>query len=210
MSSISLDSTLDEDHLRYAVVEWEWVWFDWVSNVPKPDGAMLSAMFQKLLEIDLMSCFSHAFTCRHLEEVVYEARLSFDTLVKGYGNPLIPSNLLLYDIDSNPLAQPAVTHVRACCEAAILHLLDAYHPYTNHYNPSFYFLTFLSIHNLIPGEVPAEAWNSKKVVCALKRLKQGSMEHFHELTGELRGKVTNIADILDIDMEDIETAIASI
>ncbi|KAJ2916695.1 hypothetical protein MD484_g3694, partial [Candolleomyces efflorescens] len=213
MSSISLDSQLDEDHLRYAVAEWEWVWFDWVKNAPKPDGDMLSTMFQRLLDIDLESCFLHAFTCGHLEEVVHEARLSLDTLVNGYGNPLIPSNLLLYDIDlgSHPLAQSAVTHVRASCEGAILHLLGAYDPTTKHYNNSFYFLMFVRIHNLMLGEVSdAEAWNSEKIVGALRTLKEGPTEHFRELVMELRGKVESIADVLDIGVEDIEAAITYI
>jgi hypothetical protein len=206
ISSISLDSDLDEDHLRYAVARWGWIWQDWGSIV-STDKPMLLDMYQRLLNIDLTACFYHAFTCRHLGEVVYAADLSPSAASKNYANPIIPSGLMY---DSEPLAQQALSHVRASCEAAVIHLLDAFHPDTNHYNTSFYVSMFQCMDDLMPGVVPLEVWNSNRVACALRRLKQRSTEHFDSLIGELRWSIEDVVDDMDFEMEDFEDFIVLI
>ncbi|KAJ2912964.1 hypothetical protein MD484_g7449, partial [Candolleomyces efflorescens] len=162
ISSISLKSSMEEEHLQYAV----------------------------------------------LEEVVYDADLNASTASEGYANPIIPSQLMY---DSVPLAQQALSHVRASSEAAVIHILDASNfDNPDNYNTSFYVSMFQCMDDLMPGEVPLEVWNANQVACALRRLKQRSPEGFDTVIEELRECVEYAIDNLEADMEAFEAFIVLI
>ncbi|KAJ2922611.1 hypothetical protein H1R20_g14473, partial [Candolleomyces eurysporus] len=184
LSSITLDSKVDADHIRFAVADWTWLWFCWVHRWREraSETPMLLNMFQKLLSIDLMPCFVHPFTLGDPDEVGSSG--GFVTAISNAGTdnciiPLGAAGRTLYN--SEPLARQAVSHVTACYKAAVVHLLKTYIPYSNYYNILFIcavsgFLTDLRILLGKPGD-----WGSDTVVHALNALKRESPEHFVKL-----------------------------
>jgi hypothetical protein len=188
MPSIALASQLDADHLRYAVMAWTPIWYRWAnsrfSTLSPTELAEFLAMFQKLLGVDLTPYFVHAFTHPDLDEVVYDPELNVLISEAGGENCIIPyhhpSEASLYA--SQPLAQQAVSHIRASYEAAVHHLLKTHHP-TKHYNASFFialaeFLFDFTIHT---GQIGTKCWDPTRIFDAMKTLKRESPEHFREL-----------------------------
>ncbi|KAJ2914539.1 hypothetical protein MD484_g5873, partial [Candolleomyces efflorescens] len=185
--SIALDSKLDADHLRYAVVAWTPIWHHWVNvpwdNLPAPETPVLLSMFQKLLNVDLTTYFVHAFTDPHLDEVVYDPQLDIGISSAEKGNCII-AHRTCFLYDSEPLAKQAVSHIRASYENAVHHLLKTHHC-TKHYNASFFIaLTEFLFDFAIPtGEIDEKRWDSDRILHAMKTLKEESPEHFQELMG---------------------------
>ncbi|RXW15343.1 hypothetical protein EST38_g10508 [Candolleomyces aberdarensis] len=183
MSSITLHSKVDADHLRFAVLEWMCLWLGLVDpplGWQNFDNATLLAMLQKLLDIDLTACFVHAFT--HLNGVIYLPTFGSTILETGANNGIVPQSIDGANLHkSEPLAQQAVLHVRGSYKAAVLHLLKVYLPCTDQYKGLFIAAVSLYLIDLSrPSEKSAD-WNSDGVVHALKALKQESSEHFEML-----------------------------
>ncbi|KAJ2915782.1 hypothetical protein MD484_g4654, partial [Candolleomyces efflorescens] len=124
LSTITLGSTeaLDELHVQYALFNWQWVWYDWVYLTDSgPTGkAERSDICRKLLSVDLMACFVHAFSLPDDKRlfIYHSATLG----VPGSNNFMFEDGAK--DIyDSEPLAQQAVLHLTHSFTAAICHIL---------------------------------------------------------------------------------------
>ncbi|KAJ2922699.1 hypothetical protein H1R20_g14400, partial [Candolleomyces eurysporus] len=154
---------MDDDHLRYVLVSWPAVWREW-----QPSDADAVEMLPKLIDIDLMACFVHAFTL----DFVFHYRLqpSFDLCFDDHLNALVAEGP--WEVyESYPCVKHAISHVAASHKAAVLHLLQRQCLGTNSYFPEavFYFLL-----QLLDPENDA-------VVHALKTLQRESPEIFNKL-----------------------------
>ncbi|KAJ2922692.1 hypothetical protein H1R20_g14396, partial [Candolleomyces eurysporus] len=209
MSSITLRSKVDTDHLRFAVLEWMSLWLEFADPPPgwqNFDCATLLVMLKKLLDINLTACFVHAFT--NLNGVIFSPAFGSTILEAGANNRIVPQSV---DGDnfhkSEPLAQQAVLHVRGSYKAAVLHLLKAYVPYTNQYKALFIAAVSLCLIDLSRTSEKLVDWNSDGVVLALKGLKQESSEHFQTLMEDVekdfRWRVSILGDAEHLDKYEV-------
>ncbi|RXW20700.1 hypothetical protein EST38_g5169 [Candolleomyces aberdarensis] len=187
MSSITMDSNLDEDHLRYVAVAWTNLWYDLTVDREQEllqGKAVLLNMFQTLLSIDLTACFVHAFTLAYPSQISFDPVLCDRAIVLAdAGNFMIPDHTDGFIFfHSEPFAQQAASHVRTSYEAAVFHLLrKKYDPYTNYHNTPFIYAVYNCLMELSVAIPSVEPWNSDRVVQALKTLKQESWEPFDKL-----------------------------
>ncbi|RXW20767.1 hypothetical protein EST38_g5079 [Candolleomyces aberdarensis] len=181
MSSITLRSKVDEDHVRFALGSWLSLYFDWTGHLrfKQPDTAEYRVevveMIQKLLDIDLMACFVHIFTLDFSSP--WRQHLSLALCKDNWSNIIISSTHPgVYE--SNALVERAITHVVTSHKAAILHVLQRHTLIADECCATFpqavgEHLWELSSH--------PEDWDSDSVVHALKTLRQASLDSFESL-----------------------------
>jgi hypothetical protein len=188
MSPITLYSKApDEPHVRYAVVNWPWLWQDWryhitpaINNSCQP-WAMPPEwleMCQRLLSVDLVACFFLAFTpgLQGIGEL-----LSFPVGMAKNG----PKHILIRYPRNNTyhselLAQQAVLHVTTSLTAAILHRLESAHTDGGRWSVIFAAAVECYLYEVLDLR-KEDDWSHDAVVLALKTLLRESPADFVSL-----------------------------
>ncbi|KAJ2933266.1 hypothetical protein H1R20_g3827, partial [Candolleomyces eurysporus] len=118
ISSITMDSRVDEDYLLFAL-SWGYFWREWMPS----DKAEFSSQLRVLLAVDLAASFSQEIDLSANHRRLYR-RSSFvctNDLFHPTAN-LIVDGKSVSNIDA-PLAEDAVSHLRSAVEGAFLHVL---------------------------------------------------------------------------------------
>ncbi|KAJ2922704.1 hypothetical protein H1R20_g14389, partial [Candolleomyces eurysporus] len=187
LSSITLSSRVDEDHLRFALVSWPSLCVKWMAvyKSAQPDTAGycgdVVGMVGKLMDVDLKACFVHTFTLDFpfLLEMDPSSGLCHDN-----SSNYIITEACLAIYESNPGVKRAVSHVVNSHKAAILHLLHAHTLQTG--KLCLYFPQAVHEH-LWELSNRFEGWDSDSVVHALKTLRQMSSDLFDSLMADVEG-----------------------
>jgi hypothetical protein len=190
MSSITLDSKApDELYVRYAVVNWAWLWY-WcshevlaISNSRQPRAIPPEwlEMCQRLLSIDLVACFVLAFT----PGPKVADKQFFPLYIAKNGPKHFLIEALSDDIyPSEPIAQQAVLHVATSFTSAILHLLKPVHLDGGGWSETFAeaVLRYLgAVLNIWGKDLDNDEWSHDAIVLALKTLLHESPVDFVSL-----------------------------
>jgi hypothetical protein len=191
MSSITLYSKApDEPHVRYAVVHWPWLWWDWCSELMPAIGNSHQPgaippewleMCQRVLSVDLVACFVLAFTPSSwlIEEAFYFP----DGVAKNGPEHFLIAGLGNVTYHSEPLAQQAVWHATTSFTAAILHLLKPAHIVGGGWSAIFADALHSYLDEVVDiyKEEPECDWSHDAVVLALKTLRRESPTDFASL-----------------------------
>jgi hypothetical protein len=180
LSTITLGSTPSEHHVRYALFTWPSLWSWWYTYVSTAKPEWLE-MWRKLLTVDLMACFVHAFTQGVANAVSCLTVFLPDVVNPDWRNFIIPGqDKAIYH--SEPLAQQAVLHVTGSLTAAILHFLEPTHLDSDGWSLTFInaLCGYLCVIVDLEGKGPDD-WNHDIVVQSLKTLRRESLADFVSL-----------------------------
>ncbi|KAJ2922706.1 hypothetical protein H1R20_g14385, partial [Candolleomyces eurysporus] len=188
ISSFTLDSKVDEDHLRFALTSWRFLCGQWIAELSstRPDTAEYRAevveMLGKLLDIDLVACFVHAFTLYSAAQATLD---SSPDLCKDDSSNYLISDAHAGVYESNTLVKRAVSHVVTAQKAAVLHVLQTQTLIVNECCTHLPLAVYELLRELSdrPGD-----WNSDSVVHALKTLRQASSDLFDNLMAGVEEK----------------------
>ncbi|KAJ2911894.1 hypothetical protein MD484_g8521, partial [Candolleomyces efflorescens] len=212
LSTITLGSTeaVDELHVQYALFNWPWVWDSWTPTDSEPTAeAEWSYMFRKLLTVDLMACFVHAFS---LPDVNRPFAIDYPSALGTPG-----SNSLMFEdgaediYDSEPLAQQAVLHLTHSFTAAICHILKPADLGSGRWSETFVTEVAYYLRDRVgKAENWPDDWRCDTVVQSLKtlrresnadfvRLKEGVYEKCKRWPGKYRDHINMVFDYICID-----------
>jgi hypothetical protein len=185
MSSITLYSKAsDKLHIRYAVVNWAWLWMCSCENFAISDSIPPEwlEMYERLrsIDIDLVACFVLAFTPG--SEVTEGPHFPY-TMAKNSRQHFL-TEVLGDDIyASEPIAQQAVLHATASLTAAILHVLKPAHLDGGGWSGIFVDAVAKYLAGIVNvfGPWPNPNWHHDAVVLALKALLRESPADFASL-----------------------------
>jgi hypothetical protein len=139
-------------------------------------------MWRKLLTVDLMACFVHAFTLQDVVDGLSPLPMfPYEVMNPDWGNCIIPlEGEAIYH--SEPLAQQAVLHVTGSLTGAILHLLEPIHLGSGRWSQVF----IEAVHNYLKVIVDLEGkglddWSQNTIVQSLKALWREALANFVSL-----------------------------
>jgi hypothetical protein len=190
MSSITLYSKApDEPHVRYAVVNWPWLWYcsgqPFAISNSRQSRAILPEwleMCRRLLSVDLVACFVLAFA--QSSWVIENSSYPCCMADNGPGHFLISAFALDNDTyHSGSLAQQAVLHVTTSFTAAILHQLKSAHIDGGGWSEIFAHAFWCYLDEVIRfwATESEDGWSHDAVVWALKALLHESPADFASL-----------------------------
>ncbi|RXW20766.1 hypothetical protein EST38_g5078 [Candolleomyces aberdarensis] len=152
----------------------------WTAELSKrPDTAEYRAdvveMLGKLLDIDLMACFVHAFTLYSAAQATLNPH---PDICKDDSSNFLISEAYAGVYESNTLVKGAVSRVVTAHKAAVLHVLQTQTLIANECCTHLPLAVYELLREL--SERPGD-WNSDSVVHALKTLQQASSDLFDNL-----------------------------
>ncbi|RXW19289.1 hypothetical protein EST38_g6567 [Candolleomyces aberdarensis] len=116
LSSITLDSPVTEEHLRFALGSWGQYWRYWRPS----DEVELSSMVKAFLAVDLTACFVHELESdpltisRSISACIHHLYHPTENLIVANKSPPSPA----------PFFNDAVSHLRCSVEGAFMHFLQ--------------------------------------------------------------------------------------
>ncbi|RXW19296.1 hypothetical protein EST38_g6557 [Candolleomyces aberdarensis] len=125
LSSINLNSRLDEEHLKFALSKWAYLWLEWKPfNEPE-----YSSELTALLAVDLTACFIQELSSN--SQFPSSLRLCLEDLYHPTANLIVDGKRFLWSIHTS-FVEDAVLHLRSSILGALLHVLDSDYFGRNH------------------------------------------------------------------------------